>query len=320
MRTRSVVRSVVAVAAAGVLVAPAGAAQADPLPFPLPELPGVPGLPVPALPGAPTDVTAEPGDGQATISWTAPAELGTPPLTGYVVSRQDMPLVPACVAGAEATSCVVTGLTNGTAYTFTVAAMTLVLPGEASEPVTVTPQAVLESTTAPRISGDARVGKRLTVSSGEWADAEGATFAYEWRRDGSPIAGATGTTYQVAPADNGHRLSVEVTATLEEREGTATTGAVKILPGDGPRASARPRLLGTAKVGQRLRVGPVDWSMSPDQVTYRWFVGGERLDGATRRGLKVRRAFEGDRVHAVVTAKVDGYFAGKVRSKVRTVR
>ena len=38
------------------------------------------------IPGAPTGVTATPGDTTATISWTAPASLGTGTLTGYTAT------------------------------------------------------------------------------------------------------------------------------------------------------------------------------------------------------------------------------------------
>lgn len=38
------------------------------------------------LPGAPTGVTATPGDTTAAISWTVPASLGTGTLTGYTAT------------------------------------------------------------------------------------------------------------------------------------------------------------------------------------------------------------------------------------------
>ncbi|HOV19054.1 MAG TPA: IPTL-CTERM sorting domain-containing protein [Ottowia sp.] len=74
--------------------------------------------PAMAAPDAPTGVTATPGNAQVTVSWQAPAG-GTPP-TSYTVTAQ--PGGASCTVQAPATSCTVTGLTNGVTYTFTVTA------------------------------------------------------------------------------------------------------------------------------------------------------------------------------------------------------
>jgi len=73
-----------------------------------------------ATPGAPTGLAATPGNAQVTISWSAPANTGGG-VTSYLVS--------ASAGGGTCTwtsgplSCTVTGLTNGTSYSFTVAAI-----------------------------------------------------------------------------------------------------------------------------------------------------------------------------------------------------
>jgi DNA-binding beta-propeller fold protein YncE len=69
-------------------------------------------------PGPPTAVTATAGDAQATVAWNAPSFTGGAPITGYTVSASPGPVT----CGTTATSCVLTGLVNGTAYTFTVTA------------------------------------------------------------------------------------------------------------------------------------------------------------------------------------------------------
>lgn len=70
------------------------------------------------VPATPTDVTADAGDAQATISWTTPASGGSP-ITGYTITSSLGDIV---TVGGGATSAVVPGLTNGTSYTFTVVA------------------------------------------------------------------------------------------------------------------------------------------------------------------------------------------------------
>lgn len=64
----------------------------------------------------------------------------------------------------------------------------------------------------PTISGNAAVSHRLTAVPGAWSP-DGVTLAYQWRRDGSDISGATALAYALLPGDAGHRLSVAVTGT-----------------------------------------------------------------------------------------------------------
>lgn len=86
----------------------------------VPALPAPPPPPPPVYaPGSPTDVSAIASDASATVTWNAPADVGTFPITTYQVT--------ASPGGASCTTatltCEVTGLANGTAYTFTVRAL-----------------------------------------------------------------------------------------------------------------------------------------------------------------------------------------------------
>ena len=102
-------------------------------------------MPLPTVPGAPTGVAASPGNASATITWSAPADSGGEPVTSYLVTTLGPGPLPAPVpAGPSAAPAVtVNGLTNGTAYTFTVTATNALgesdpsAPSEAGAPGTV---------------------------------------------------------------------------------------------------------------------------------------------------------------------------------------
>jgi hypothetical protein len=71
-----------------------------------------------AVPGKPTSVFAISGPGEMTVSWAAPSNTGGSGIEYYVAESTPGGFV--CVVDGR--SCVVTGLTNGTKYTFTVRA------------------------------------------------------------------------------------------------------------------------------------------------------------------------------------------------------
>ena len=86
------------------------------------------------LPGSPGALTATAGDGSVALGWAAPASDGGSPITGYQVT-----VTPGSVVTATGTGVTVSGLANGTAYSFTVAAMNARGVGQVAGPVTASP-------------------------------------------------------------------------------------------------------------------------------------------------------------------------------------
>jgi Ca2+-binding RTX toxin-like protein len=105
------------------------------------------GTGVATAPAAPTVGTAIRGNASITAQWTAPANTGGSPLTGFSVrvfrAGDNALLSTTAVAGGATTSRVITGLTNGIAVNFDVRAVNAIGTGAASaRSNTVTPATV----------------------------------------------------------------------------------------------------------------------------------------------------------------------------------
>ena len=75
------------------------------------------------------------------------------------------------------------------------------------------------SAPVPTISGPVRFDGLLTAAIGAWSPAP-TSVAYQWLRNGAPIAGATGASYRIVLADVDDTLAVRVVA---RRTGYSTT-------------------------------------------------------------------------------------------------
>ena len=82
---------------------------------------------------------------------------------------------------------------------------------------------------APHVSGRPAVLQQLTCERGTWNAAPPPAFTYKWRRDGTDLPAATSSAYTPQPADEGHALSCEVTATNSEGRAEAESAAVAVL-------------------------------------------------------------------------------------------
>lgn len=93
-------------------------------------------------PNAPTSVVATAGNASASVAFTAPSNVGGAAITSYTVISSG-----GQVATGASSPITVSGLTNGTAYTFTVYAENIYGPGQrssASSSVTPTPAVSVE--------------------------------------------------------------------------------------------------------------------------------------------------------------------------------
>jgi photosystem II stability/assembly factor-like uncharacterized protein len=115
----------------------------------------------PTAPSPPQNVTATAGRGSAIVSWSAPADDGGVPITGYQVMVSPGGTV--LNATATPTAMSVNGLTPGSSYTFTVTATNSAgltgPPSSATMPVTVLPLGVMSVSPTTIDFGPVAVGQ-----------------------------------------------------------------------------------------------------------------------------------------------------------------
>lgn len=138
------------------------------------------------------------------------------------------------------------------------------------------------------------VGKKLTCELGKFS-ANGTSLAYQWLRNGVPIAGKTTATYETAVADKGQAIQCRVKATNEEEdEGSGgKAGAVGIsnpaqvvapapatMPPIAPSFIPAPETDAPLSLGgpggQTLTCDPreAQWQGSPTSFSYEWYRNG----------------------------------------------
>jgi endonuclease/exonuclease/phosphatase (EEP) superfamily protein YafD len=215
-----------------------------------------------SFPGAPLQVTAEPLERSARVSWSAPADNGSR-ITGYTVTVAQTGAQ--ITVPGEVTSATVSGLTAGSDYTFTVRATNALGTGPQSpESGAVVPVAVPPGTS---ITGGPRNGGFVTSSS--------ATFAYDSTEPGSSFACVLDGVEQPCSAPSTTFSSL--TQTTHEFAATATDPEGDVDPTPATRWWTVP-LDGTAfSHGTR-------WSLGSGRAYY----GGAYLQ-ATRHGATLRR-------------------------------
>lgn len=185
-----------------------------------------PAAPVSSVPGAPTTVLATVGNATASVAFTAPTNDGGVPITNYIVTS-----TPGNFTGqGTASPITVTGLSNGTAYTFTVVAVNSLgssvasAPSNAASPSTVpnAPTSVVAtagdasssvSFSAPANNGGAAITSYTVTSSPGNFTGTGAV---------SPIA--------ISGLTNGTEYTFTVVATNANGNSVSSSASASVIP------------------------------------------------------------------------------------------
>ena len=160
-----------------------------------------------------------------------------------------------------------------------------------------------------------KVGTILTGNKGAWQKAD--RFTFQWLRCNDngesckKIGGATGTTYTVVNADQGHTLRLDVTASNADGGTTVRANATSEVPTKPgvPVEASPPTISGQAVVGETLTATTGKWKGNqPISYTFKWQSCTPNLsscpaNGASGNTYTVKGADTGKRLRVKVIAK-----------------
>jgi titin len=197
-------------------------------------------------PDAPTSVSGTAGNSEVSLTWSAPASDGGNAITDYEVeysSDSGTTWTPFADGTSTSTAATVTGLSNGTAYIFRVAAVNEVGTGSFStESLSVTPATTPDApTSVSGTAGNAEVsltwsapasdgGSAITDYEVEYSSDSGTTWA--------PFADGTSTTTSttVTGLSNGTAYIFKVAAVNEVGTGSFSSNSGSVTPATTPDA------------------------------------------------------------------------------------
>ena len=140
------------------------------------------------------------------------------------------------------------------------------------------------SSVAPTITGTARQGQQLTVSTGTWSGTGTITYRYQWKRcdatggacvDASAVI--TQNTIGLAAADVGKTIRAVVIATTGAGSASATSAPSPVVVStNAPAVTALPTISGIAREGEALTASTGTWDGSGITYKYQW----KRCDAA----------------------------------------
>ena len=226
------------------------------------------------VPGVPTGVIAVAANTSASVSWTAPADSGGLAISSYTVTAA--PGGRTC-ATTGALSCTVTGLANGTSYTFTVRAANDVGPGPASDPSSAVTPAPGVPGAPTGVKGVAKDASALVSWSAPTDNGGAAITAYAVTSNpGALTCGTSGAlSCTVAGLTNGTPYTFTVAATNVAGTGPASAASSPVTPSAAPPVpatasiTALPRWVATPTVALRWGATPGTAPVASYDVRYR---------------------------------------------------
>lgn len=211
----------------------------------------------------------------------------------------------AAISKATKSTYTLTSSDRGKAITVTV---TVHRSGHAPTSVTTAPTSAILgkfSQGKSAISGTVGVENTVKASVGTWSP-KPSSYTYQWRRDGVPIDGATGSSYTLVPDDAGTQLTLAVTAHKSGYASSTKVTPAKAVP---LYYSATPELTvdGAGTIGSTLTAVPGDWEPGPVSISYQWKRNGASISKATKSTYKLTSSDLNKNITVTIKVSKSGY-------------
>ena len=169
------------------------------------------------------------------------------------------------------------------------------------------PKGTLAWAAEPEITGTARLARTLTAHA---ATTPGATYKYQWYRNGSAIKNAVANTYRLAAADVGKQVTVKITAS---KTGYATISmtsdpTAEVEPGN--LTVGTPSVSGTYKVGGKIVAKAGTWTKDTT-LKYAFYADGELVRLTPSPNFTLTWQEKGKRISVIVIGAKPGYVSAE---------
>ncbi|MGN6723429.1 MAG: CHAP domain-containing protein [Marmoricola sp.] len=164
------------------------------------------------------------------------------------------------------------------------------------------------------------VGAPLTIDPGTITGTTTPTVSYQWKVGGTPIRGATSSTYTPTPGQLGKQLSVTVTASAPGYNTlTRTTPLSKAVQLGTLHVVRQPSLPSNPRYGVAYHYTPATWSATPSKVTYQWYANGVAIKGATGSTYTPSTSVVGQKLSMVERVSATGYHNASITTSESAV-
>lgn len=163
--------------------------------------------------------------------------------------------------------------------------------------------ATLTFSTPAAITGTLKLGHTLTAQG---ATTPGATYTYQWYRNGAAIKNATAKTYKLSASDVGRLMTVRVIAKKAGYTSLSDTSDPTTAVQPGTLKVGTPTISGTFKVGGNLNARSGTWT-SGATIKYAFYADGDLIQFSPSRTLRLTWEEKGKDISVIVIGSKPGY-------------